>query len=64
MRSRNVFFGGVKLTISDFKDSLTSETVEPLERLQSWFRMGIFIKKDTRAIAMKGEATEALDAFE
>ena len=39
-----------KHTISDQRASLKSETIELLECLKSWFRLGIFTEKDLHAI--------------
>ena len=49
-------FSGAKHTISDSRGSLKSETIEVLECLKSWFRLGIFTKEDLHAIvATMGE---------
>ena len=36
--------------MSSQRNSLKSETIELLERLKSWFRMGIFMEEDLHAI--------------
>ena len=43
-------FSGAKRSISDSRGSLKSETIELLECLKSWFRLGIFTKEDLHAI--------------
>ena len=56
-------FSGAKHTISDHRASLKSETIELLECLKSWFRIGIFTEEDLHAIvSTMGEGGEdALD---
>lgn len=43
-------FSGAKHTITDQRNSLKIETIELLECLKSWFRIGIFIEQDLHAI--------------
>ena len=45
-------FSEAKRTISDSRGSLKSETIELLECLKSWFRLGIFTKEDLHAIVV------------
>ena len=56
-------FSGAKRTVSDSRGSLRSETIELLECLKSWFRLGIFTKEDLHAIVntVEEEATEGLN---
>ena len=44
-------FSGTKHTISDNRCKLTSETIEVLECLKSWFRLEIFTEEDLHAVA-------------
>ena len=55
-------FLGAKSTISDSGSRLQSETIEILECLKSWFRLGVFTKEDLHAIVdtMEDGAMEAL----
>ena len=55
-------FSGVKRTVSDFRGRLQSETIEILECLKSWFRLGVFTKEDLHAVVgtMEDGAMEAL----
>ena len=55
-------FSGAKSTISDSRSRLQSETIEILECLKSWFRLGVFTKEDLHAIVgtMEDGAMEAL----
>ena len=39
-------FSRAKLTVSDQRNSLKGETIEVLECLKSWFRLGIFTEND------------------
>ena len=43
-------FSGAKLTFSDQRNGLKSETIELLEYLKSWFRLGIFTEEDLHAV--------------
>lgn len=56
-------FSGAKHTISGQRASLKSTTIELLECLKSWFRLGIFTEQDLHAIigTMEEGAMEALD---
>ena len=56
-------FSGAKRTISDDKGNLQSETIELLECMKSWFKLGIFTKEDLHAIVatMEEGAKEALE---
>ena len=49
-------------TVSDPRGRLQSETIEILECLKSWFRLGVFTKEDLHAIVgtMEDGAMEAL----
>ena len=50
-------------TVSAERASLKSTTIELLECLKSWFRLGIFMEQDLHAIigTMEEGAMEALD---
>ena len=56
-------FSGAKHTISDHRASLESETIELLECLKSWFRLGTFTQKDLHDIVgtMEEGGAEAKD---
>ena len=56
-------FSGAKYTISDYRASLKSETIELLECLKSWFRLGIFTQQDLHDIVgtMEEGGVEAMD---
>ena len=56
-------FSGAKHTISDHRASLKSETIELLECLKSWYRLGIFMEVDLHAIVgtMEEGGANALD---
>lgn len=59
-------FSGSKHTISDQRNSLKSKTIELLECLKSWFRLGVFTEQDLHAIVghLDEEGTiEALEAM-
>lgn len=43
-------FSGAKHTITDQRNSLKIETIELLECLKSWFRIGIYTQEDLHAI--------------
>ncbi|MCJ1469131.1 Phospholipase C [Pseudocyphellaria aurata] len=43
-------FPGAKLTVSDQRNSLEGETIELLECLKSWFRLGLFTEEDLHAV--------------
>ena len=55
-------FSGAKRTVSDFKGKLQSETIEILECLKLWFRLGVFTKEDLHVIVdtMEDGVMEAL----
>ena len=55
-------FSGAKRTVSDFRGRLQSETIEILECLKSWFRLGVFTKEDLHDIGgtMEDGAMEAI----
>ena len=55
-------FSGAKSTISDSRSRLQGQTIEILECLKSWFRLGVFTKEDLHAIVgtMEDGAMEAL----
>ena len=55
-------FSGAKRIVSDSRGRLQSETIEILECLKSWFRLGVFTKGDLHAIVgtMEDGAMEAL----
>ena len=57
-------FSGAKHTVSDQRNSLKSETIELLECLKSWFRMGLFTEEDLHAIVGTLYENEALEAKE
>ena len=44
-------FSGAKHTISDQRNRLKADTIERLECLKSWFRLGIFTKADLHTAA-------------
>ena len=57
-------FSGAKLTVSDQRNGLKGETIELLECLKSWFRLGIFTEEDLHAVFNdldEDGAAEALD---
>ena len=55
-------FSGAKRTVSDSRGRLQSETIEILECLKSWFRLGVFTKENLHVIVgtMEDGAMEAL----
>ncbi len=53
-----------KHTVSDQRHRLKSETIELLECLKSWFRLGIFTKEDLHAIVGQEEEDLAWEAVE
>ena len=57
-------FSSNKHTISDQRNSLKSETIELLECLKSWFRLGVFIEEDLHAIVSNLSEDEAIEALE
>ncbi len=58
-------FSGAKLTVSDQRNGLKSETIELLECLKSWFRLGIFTKEDLHRIVEQLEDEDgAMEALE
>ena len=50
--------------MSDQRDGLKSGTIEVLWCLKSWFRLGIFAKKDLYTILDRLEEDGALEALE
>ena len=57
-------FSGAKHTVSAQRHSLKSETIELLECLKSWFRLGIFTEEDLHAIVDTLQDDEAMEALE
>ena len=57
-------FSGAKHTISDQRNSLKSETIELLECLKSWFRLGVFTEQDLHAIVVDLNEDDAMEALE
>lgn len=59
----SLVFSGAKYTVSDSNYSLKSETIELLECLKSWFRLGVFTKEDLHALfdSMKEGSVEMLE---
>ena len=57
-------FSGAKRTVSDSRGSLKGETIELLECLKSWFRLGVFTKEDLYAIIGDLDEEGALVALE
>lgn len=49
-------FSGAKRTMSDHRMSMKTETVELLECLKSWFRLGIYTEKDLHTIIATEQA--------
>ena len=43
-------FSGAKHTVSDQRAGLKSTTIELLECLKLWFRLGVFMEEDLHAI--------------
>lgn len=43
-------FSGAKLTISDQRNSLKADTIEMLECLKSWYKVGLFTQRDLESI--------------
>ena len=56
-------FSSAKHTVSDQRNSLEAKTIELLECMKSWFRLGIFTEQDLHAIVSTIEegASEALE---
>ena len=55
-------FSAAKHTVSDQRNSLGAETIELLECLKSWFKLGIFTEQDLTAIIETEEGVaEALE---
>ena len=56
-------FSSAKHTLSDQRNSLEAETIELLECMKSWIRLGIFTEQDLHAIVntMEEGAAEALE---
>ncbi len=59
-------FSGAKHTVSDQRARLKSTTIELLECLKSWFRLGVFTEEDLHAIigTMEEGGAEALEDLE
>ena len=57
-------FSGAKHTISDQRNSLKSVTIELLECLKSWFRLGVFTEQDLHAIVDNLGEEDAMEALE
>lgn len=57
-------FSQAKRTISDHKASLKAETIELLECMKSWFRLGIFTQEDLNAIINTMEEGASLDGLD
>ena len=57
-------FSGSKHTISDQRNSLKSNTVELLECLKSWFRLGVFTEQHLHAIVGYLNEEGAIEALE
>ena len=57
-------FSGVKHTVSDQRNSLKSTTIELLECLKLWFRLGIFTEQDLYAIVGNLNEEGAMEALE
>ena len=57
-------FSGTKYTISDQRNSLKSETIELLEYLKSWFRLGVFTEQDLYTIVVDLNEDDAIEALE
>jgi hAT family C-terminal dimerisation region len=55
-------FSSAKHTVSDQRNSLEAETIELLECMKSWFRLGIFTEQDLHLIVgtMEDGAVEAM----
>ena len=51
-------FSGAKHTISEQRNSLKADTIEILECLKSWFRLGIFTEQDLHAVVASQGSTE------
>ena len=61
LEPERVFFGA-KHTVSDQRNSLGAETIEPLECMKSWFKLEIFTEQDLTAIIETEEGVaEALE---
>ena len=56
-------FSRARHTVSDYRSRLKSETIELLEFLKSWFRLGIFTEEDLHTIVgtMEEGGANALD---
>ena len=57
-------FSGAKYTVLDLRDSLKGETIELLECLKFWFRLGVFTKEDLYTIIGNLDEEGALVALE
>ena len=57
-------FSGAKHTISDQRNSLKSTTIELLECLKSWFRLGVFTEQDLHAIVDNLDEEAAMEVLE
>lgn len=56
-------FSGAKHTVSDQRNSLKAETIELLECLKSWFRLGLFTEEDLHTIVENVAEIDALEAL-
>ena len=57
-------FSGIKHTVSDQRNSLKSTTIELLECLKSWFRLGVFTEQDLHAIVGNLNEEGVMEALE
>ena len=57
-------FSDTKHTISDQRNSLKSATIELLECLKSWFRLGVFTEQDLHAIVGNLNEEDTIKALE
>ena len=57
-------FSGSKHTNSDQRNSPKSKTIEYLECLKSWFRLGVFMEQDLHAIVGHLNEEGAIEALE
>ena len=55
---------GARDTLSDQRSSLECETIEMVECLKSWFRLGIFTEEDLNAVVHTLNENGALEALE
>ena len=57
-------FSGAKHTVSDQRNSLKSTTIELLECLKLWFKLGIFTEQDLHAIVDNLNEEGAVETLE